>query len=290
MPLVISWLRRFRRSIRVCLASFALLLIWTLPEIVATAVRPSIVAPALLILGGAFVWWYWIRPRPFRRRRGPADLRLRPLSTRTLRPLAAGIVVACVATEAVHVLHLRFLPVPSEDPFQTLFALGQQPWGWLVMFLLVVVLAPIIEETVFRGWIQRPLERLWGPAPAVIVTAALFALIHGIPEYLPYYFWMGLLFGGVVLVTRSLWGSILLHAASNLQSLALMAAFPTTLEDDVAFAQQTPLVVLSVVVLGGAAIFLAGNVRRVRATVRPSRARRTGLADRVGDQPSGATV
>ena len=246
--------------------------------------------PCCLILAGAFVWWYWIRPRRFRRRRGPADLRLRPLSARTLRPLAAGIAVACIATEAVHVLHLRFLPVPSEDPFQALFALGQQPWGWLVIFLLVVVLAPVIEETVFRGWIQRPLERLWGPAPAVIVTAALFALIHGIPEYLPYYFGMGVLFGGVVLVTRSLWGLILLHAAYNLQSFALATAFPTTLADDVAFVQQGPLVVLSVVVLGVAASFLAGNARRVHAMVRPARAPRLALADGLGDQPSEATV
>ena len=107
---------------------------------------------------------------------------------------------------------------------------------------------------------------------------------------MPYYFGMGVLFGGVVLVTRSLWGSILLHATYNLQSLALAAAFPTALEDDVAFVQQAPLVVLSVVVLAGAAFFLAGNVRRVRATLRPSRARRLGLADRVGDQPSEATV
>ena len=274
---------------RVCLASFALLLIWTLPEIVATAVRPLVAAPVLLILGGAFVWWYWIRPRRFRRRRGPADLRLRPLTARTLRPLAAGIAVACVATEAVHVLHLRFLPVPSEDPFESLFALGQQPWGWLVIFLLVVVLAPVIEETVFRGWIQRPLERLWGPAPAVIVTAALFALVHAIPEYMPVYFAMGVLFGGIVLVTRSLWGSILLHATYNLQSFVIAAAFPTALADDVAFAQQVPLVVLAVVVVAGAAFFLAGNARRVRATLRPSRARRMGLADRVGDQPSEAT-
>ncbi len=275
---------------RVCLASFALLVIWTLPEIGATVVRPLVAAPVLLILAGVFVWWYWIRPRRFRRRRGPADLRLRPLPARTFRPLAAGIAVACVATEAVHVLHLRFLPVPSEDPFQWLFALWEQPWGWLVIFLLVVVLAPVIEETVFRGWIQRPLERLWGPAPAVVVTAALFALIHGIPEYMPYYFGMGVLFGGVVLVTRSLWGSILLHATYNLQSFALAAAFPTTLEDDVAFAQQAPLVVLAVVVLAGAAFFLVGNARRVRATVRPARARRLASAGPIGDQPSEAPV
>ena len=63
----------------------------------------------------------------------------------------------------------------------------------------------------------------------------------------------------------------------NLQSFVLATAFPTALEDDVAFAQQALMVVLSVVVLGVAAFFLVGNARRVRATLRPSRTRRTGI-------------
>ena len=146
-----------------------------------------------------------------------------------------------------------------------------------MILLLVVVLAPVIEETVFRGWIQRPLERFWGPAPAVVVTAALFALMHGIPEDMPYYFGMGVLFGGIVLVTRSLWGSILLHAAYNLQSFALATAFPTTLEEDVAFAQQAPLPVLSVVVLAGSGV-LSRWQRAARAGGASGRARARRLA------------
>jgi membrane protease YdiL (CAAX protease family) len=287
--MVFSWLRRLRRSMRVCLASIALLAIWSIPEVVAL-LRPAIAAPLLLLLAMVFVWWYWIRPRPFRRRRGPADLRLRRLPARTLRPLAAGIVAACIASQAVLLLHLRFLPVPSEDPFIALFAIGQQPWGWLLLFLLIVVLAPIIEETVFRGWIQRPLERLWGPAPAVIVSAALFALFHAIPEYLPYYFLMGVLFGGVVLVTRSLWASILLHAAYNLESLVFMYFQPTTLENDVAFAQQTTVVILSAAVLAGAGLFLVGNARRLHATVRPARPLRVEPGSGIEDKPTEVSV
>ena len=50
------------------------------------------------------------------------------------------------------------------------------------------------------------------------------------------YFPVGVLLGGVVLVTRSLWASVLLHATHNLQSLVLAFAFPTTLEANAAFA------------------------------------------------------
>jgi membrane protease YdiL (CAAX protease family) len=284
MTVVLPWLRRVRRSTRVCLASAALLVIWSLPEVAAPLLAPVFAALVLLILAGLFVWWYWIRPRRFRRRRGPADVRLRPLSPRTLRPLAAGIGVACIACQAAYLLHLRFLPVPDVDPFQDFFAMGQQPWGWLVIFVMAVVLAPVIEETVFRGWIQRPLERLWGPAPAVIVSATLFALVHGIPEYLPFYFAIGVLLGGVVLLTRSLWASVLLHAAFNLQNLALALVGPGDLLSELLIARQTPVVILSAAVLISCSVFLVSNARRVRATVRPARAVPVGPAVRVGAQ------
>jgi membrane protease YdiL (CAAX protease family) len=269
---------------RVCLASAGLLVIWSLPDVAASFLAPVFATPLLLMLAVLFVWWYWIRPRRFRRRRGPADVRLRPLSPRTLRPLAAGIGVACIACHAAFLLHLRFLPVPAVDPFQDFWAMSQQPWGWLMIFVMAVVIAPIMEETVFRGWIQRPLERLWGPAPAVTISATLFALVHGIPEYLPFYFAIGVLLGGVVLLTRSLWASVLLHAAFNLQSLALTLVGPGDLVGELFIARQTPVVIVSAAVLISCSVFLVSNARRVRAIVRPARAVRLGTAVALADQ------
>ena len=41
-----------------------------------------------------------------------------------------------------------------------------------------VGLAPVIEETVFRGALFTGLERSWGPAAAVALTTVLFAALH----------------------------------------------------------------------------------------------------------------
>ena len=266
-----SWLRRVRRTLRVCLVSSLLLVMWSFIQGVVSLQRPLIAGLALVVVTMLFVWWHWLRPARLRRRRGPADLRLRKIPRAAVRPLAGGIVVTGIALEAMFLLHLRLLPVPAEDPFAEMFAMANEPWGWLPLFLLIVVLAPIIEETVFRGWIQRPLERLWGPAPAVGITALLFALVHFIPEYLPYYFVVGLLLGTLVVLTRSLWASIALHTANNVQSMALMFLGGGDFAEEIAVAQLPAVTVASTLVLIGAGLFLSRTARQLRAIVRPPR-------------------
>ena len=266
-----SWLRRVRRTLRVCLVSALLLVVWSFIQGVVSLQRPLIAGLALVVVTMLFVWWHWLRPARLRRRRGPADLRLRKIPRAAVRPLAGGIVVTGIALEAMFLLHLRLLPVPAEDPFAEMFAMANEPWGWLPLFLLIVILAPIIEETVFRGWIQRPLERLWGPAPAVGITALLFALVHFIPEYLPYYFVVGLLLGTLVVLTRSLWASIALHTANNVQSMALMLLGGGDFAEQIAVAQLPAVTVVSTLVLIGGGLFLSRTARQLHAIVRPPR-------------------
>jgi membrane protease YdiL (CAAX protease family) len=265
MAMPSSWNRRVGRSVRVCLASLALALVWSLPVVATAIVPPVYSAQLLMIVAGAFVYWYWVRPRRLQRRRGPADLRSRPLSPGTGRHLAAGIVLATIATEAAFLLHARILPSPAENPFQDLASLAGEPWGWLPLLVQLVVIPPIFEETVFRGWIQRPLERYWGPGTGIGVTAILFSLAHAIPEYVLYYFVVGVLLGGVVVLTRSIWASVLLHAALNLQSAALMIV-GADFHHEIALAQRTPVVITSAIVLIVSGYLLVGVAQRLHAT------------------------
>lgn len=45
----------------------------------------------------------------------------------------------------------------------------------------IVILAPALEELFWRGFIQRMLERIVGPAPALLGQAILFAAVHPAP-------------------------------------------------------------------------------------------------------------
>jgi membrane protease YdiL (CAAX protease family) len=79
----------------------------------------------------------------------------------------------------------------------------------------VMIAAPLGEELFFRGFAQPALQRSWGPVAAVLVSGAMFALIH-----LDRVGFLGLWEIGITLAllryaTGSLWPSILCHAVNN---------------------------------------------------------------------------
>jgi membrane protease YdiL (CAAX protease family) len=181
---------------------------------------------AAALLFGAFLRVYLLRAgRPGEARRW-ATLRLRPLGRdATLGTLAAVPVLFALAWSLGEVW-TRLVPVPPETfrPFETL---TDTPEGRLTVTLFAMVAAPLVEEFVFRGLLQRPLEQRWGPAPAIGFTSLLFALVHALPWVLPIHLLLGLAFGFVVYATRSIWAGVLLHAANNsLAALGIGAEAP----------------------------------------------------------------
>jgi uncharacterized protein len=96
--------------------------------------------------------------------------------------------------------------------------------GWTpLLWLATVVFAPVFEESFFRGFLFAGLSRsLIGPAGAIILTALVFAALHGL-QYDIYgvttVFIMGLFLGIARWKTGSLWSTILLHACWNLAGM-----------------------------------------------------------------------
>lgn len=95
--------------------------------------------------------------------------------------------------------------------------------GWSTVVLAVVVIAgaPLVEELVYRGLLQRSMAGLVGPWPALVLTALWFALIHFSPIEIPGLLLAGLVFGGCVVVTKRIGTSIVTHAAFNAAGLLL---------------------------------------------------------------------
>lgn len=81
-------------------------------------------------------------------------------------------------------------------------------------FLCAAVMAPLVEEFVFRGVIMQPLRR-FGNSFAVITTAVFFALVHGSPANIVFAFVSGVAIGYAVIYTKSLWVGIVIHALNN---------------------------------------------------------------------------
>ena len=78
-----------------------------------------------------------------------------------------------VGLSAVGVL-LRTPPIVS--PIEDLLDSGVSQ---AAMMAFIAVLGPLWEELMFRGFLYPLLERALGPWPAILLSAAPFALIHG---------------------------------------------------------------------------------------------------------------
>jgi membrane protease YdiL (CAAX protease family) len=112
------------------------------------------------------------------------------------------------------VLIPRFIPVPPQQD-TLLEAYARMPWGTPTILVIAAVVAPLLEEFFFRGWVQRRLEQRFAPARAILLTALLFSAAHfelfGFPTRLLF----GLVAGYLAWSTRSIWPGVILHGFYN---------------------------------------------------------------------------
>ncbi len=96
--------------------------------------------------------------------------------------------------------------------------------GWLVVLLALIVVAgaPLVEEVVYRGMLQRSLAGALGPIVGLVLASVWFSLIHLSPVEYPGLFLAGLIFGGCVAVTGRIGPAIVTHAAFNATGLYLV--------------------------------------------------------------------
>jgi hypothetical protein len=104
-------------------------------------------------------------------------------------------------------------------------AIGQElrhstGWSTAVLVVLVVVVAPLVEETVFRGVVLRGAMRRMPAVGAVLVSGATFGAVHLIdpttfPSF-PALMGLGVLSAVIAVRSGELSRSVLLHAGFNL--------------------------------------------------------------------------
>lgn len=96
------------------------------------------------------------------------------------------------------------------------------------VFLLVSFFAPIIEEIIFRGIIQKGLiNKGVKPQTAIVVSALVFGLVHFNPWQFIGAFLLGIVLGVVYFKTKSLLMPMLLHFFNNTIAAILLKYYDT---------------------------------------------------------------
>lgn len=94
--------------------------------------------------------------------------------------------------------------------------------GFLIQLLTAGIVAPIVEELIFRGLVYRRTKKMTGTIAAAILSAALFGVFHGNWIQAPYAFIIGIVAVFVYEKFKSIVAPIMLHMSANILSVLIM--------------------------------------------------------------------
>ena len=93
---------------------------------------------------------------------------------------------------------------------------------FVVMFLIIGVTGPLIEEFGFRGVIYQGFRSRGNVWKAILLSALLFALMHMNINQAAYAFVIGIMLALLMEATDSIWPSFIMHMSINGFNVALM--------------------------------------------------------------------
>ncbi len=148
------------------------------------------------------------------RRGGPKKiLHLQPVKPWVFAPVFLLALGACGAVTLI----LTLLPISPEAiaEYSDLVKATTQGSNALLSFAATVILAPVVEEAIFRGLVYPTLRKANGVFFALLIESLIFGALHGNTIWVAYAACMGVIMTLVFEATGSLWGSIAFHVSFN---------------------------------------------------------------------------
>lgn len=152
------------------------------------------------------------------------ELGFRPLVPRDIAWVILGLVVYYVVL--VFALSLaNLIPNFNLEQTQTIGYQSANGWQLSLAFLGLVILPPLAEETLFRGFLYRGLANHWPKIWAALIASLLFAIVHfqwnvGIDVFV-----LSMVMIMLYEKTKNLWVCVALHALKNLIAFLILFVF-----------------------------------------------------------------
>jgi membrane protease YdiL (CAAX protease family) len=188
------------------------------------AIAALIPVPWSILVMGGFLWFYW---RYFSGSGWPqatAETRRDRFRATRLPPavwrwsLVAALLLVVIA-QSSFVLTFRIIELP--DSFAAGYSFDGLPmWlAWLAIVMASLV-AGICEEIGFRGYMQVPLERRYGPAVGITIVSISFVVFHlnqaWAPPVLVHLFAFSVLWGILAYASGSLIPAMISHIVADI--------------------------------------------------------------------------
>ena len=161
--------------------------------------------------GGAFAWWRLraMNVRPFRKLR-TSDVRAILTGIGVLMLVRIGTGLLLVLTDQTKHVQSGFEHFDVKSTVPAITTLSS-----VLAISTMAIVAPIVEEAVFRGLLFGALASRLGIAASALITALLFGAVHGDPVLFPTIAALGLITALAYAATANLWVPIILHALNN---------------------------------------------------------------------------
>jgi membrane protease YdiL (CAAX protease family) len=173
------------------------------PRFLLVVLTATMALPVLLQAYRTKLSWKRVFGAPFEKRDLPLTAGVVPVALLTMA--SAFLIYAPLSYIAPEFVRRQIL----DDSVFNADTVGQ----WALLAFGAAILAPIVEELVFRGIIFQRWAYRWGTRTGAIASSALFALGHG--EWFGH-FLFGMVMALLYLRTRRLWVPIVAHGINNL--------------------------------------------------------------------------
>lgn len=203
--------------------------------------------PWAVPITAVYLWFYWRYVRGDYWPHANSGIRKKYCRANKLSDSIWGAALLAGITGLVFiVLFQSLLARMVRLPAQSDQGLSSIPTITLFSFVIMsAVVAGVVEEVSFRGYMQSPIEKRHGPVAAILTVGIIFGLVHFThPEVslilLPYYAIVAAVYGALAYLTNSIFPSMVLHAGGNIFSS--LGFFMTGRSEWQASAKPVPLI------------------------------------------------
>ncbi len=166
--------------------------------------------------------------------------------------LAPVVLISTMIINYISAIFQSIMGITFESGLEDMTAEG--PISAIVLTFSLAVIPAVVEEFCIRGVVLQPLRR-YGDKFAIIMSAAIFSILHGNMVQIPYTLVAGIYFGYLCVATGSLWPSIVLHFVNNMFSVIQLVVMSNYGEKASVAALFIMMGVLAAVGIAGGVIF-----------------------------------
>lgn len=123
----------------------------------------------------------------------------------------AYLILARILTSIMGIMPWFNADEPQDVGFSYLGSFADK----IIAFMAIVVIAPLAEELIMRGWLYGKVRNKLKMLPAMLLISVLFGLLHGQWNAGVATFTLSMILCSMREMTGSIWSGVLLHMLSN---------------------------------------------------------------------------